>query len=107
LTSRCESLSYRRQRSFGADSGENEDDILEDSPMLPKSTIKKPRVIQGVSMFAGESEIEQGRETFSPRQHLIIDEDDFLKHVAPTMRNPFINKHNILDTIAEKGYFKR
>jgi len=75
--------------------------------MLPHSNSKKPRVIQGVSIYAGESEMEQGSETFSPRLHLIIDEDDFLNHVAPTMRNPFINKHNILDTIAEKGFFKR
>ena len=100
-------ISYRRERSFGADSGENEDDILEDSPMLPHSTSRRPKVFQRVSLFAGESEVDQGSDPFSPRQHLIIDEDDFLKHVAPTMRNPFINKHNILDTIAEKGYLKR
>jgi hypothetical protein len=75
--------------------------------MLPRSNTKKPRIIQGVSIYAGEEEFEERSETSSPRQHLIIDEDDFLKNVAPTMRNPFINKHNILDTIAEKGFFKK
>ena len=37
----------------------------------------------------------------SNRQHLIIDEDEAFKNLAATMRNPNVNKFNILDTIAD------
>ena len=37
----------------------------------------------------------------SNRQSLLVDDEDVFRNLAATMRNPKINKHNILDTIAD------
>jgi hypothetical protein len=39
-------------------------------------------------------------EASSNRQRLIVEDDDLFKNLAATMRNPNVNKLNILDTIA-------
>lgn len=44
-------------------------------------------------------------ENSSPRQKVIEDEEDGMKSFAATLRNPAINKHNILDSMADLHEF--
>lgn len=45
--------------------------------------------------------LERPEEMSSNRQRLLFDDEDIFRNLAATMRNPNINKHNILDTLAE------
>jgi hypothetical protein len=38
------------------------------------------------------------------RQKLLFDDEDVFRNMAATMRNPEINKHNILDTLGLSDY---
>lgn len=77
---------------MGEDSPEKEDSIsLYDNPeyIFQDSNIESAKVA----------------ETHSNRQKLLVDDEDVFRHLAPTMRNPNINKLNVLDTLADVRAF--
>lgn len=45
-------------------------------------------------------------ETFSQKRKFIIDEEDVFRNLAATMRNPNVNKLNILDTLNDYKFVK-
>jgi hypothetical protein len=45
-------------------------------------------------------------DTYSQKRKFIVDEEDVFKNMAATMRNPNVNKLNILDTLADYKNFK-
>lgn len=86
-----------------------------DGPKLPESlpsgfndeTMREDSVSYDENMgfvFNGEKSPDFD-DTYSQRQKLLVDEEDVLRNLAMTMRNPNINNFNILDTIEEKRMF--
>lgn len=52
-------------------------------------------------MIRDKSQLERIDELSSNRNKLLFDDEDIFRNLATTMRNPRINNHNILDTLAE------
>lgn len=57
------------------------------------------------AVFKEKTHPEKGDESVSRRQRLLFDDEDIFRNLAATMRNPNINKHNILDTLADYRIF--